>query len=134
MTGKLDALLQFHQQALDLRAYRQQLLASNIANADTPGYKAKDIDFAAALQGAMAGGAGAAKLKVTSERHLGGAADPAPAGVQVRYRTPQQPSVDGNTVEMDVERMQFADNAIRYEASLSFINGKIKTLLSAIQG
>lgn len=133
MTGKLDDALRFHQTALNLRAYRQQLLAGNIANADTPNFKARDIDFSSALQGALSSRSGNSGLTRTSPRHLGSSAEN-PAGAQVLYRTPHQPSLDGNTVDMDVERAQFADNAIRYEASLAFISGRIKTMLTAIQG
>lgn len=133
MAGKLDNALRFHQEALNLRAYRQQLLASNIANADTPGYKAKDIDFAATLQGALANHPGRPSLVATAPGHIRpGNGQPPEAAVQ--YRTAQQPSLDGNTVEMDVERAQFADNAIRYEAGLTFISSQVKTMLLAIQG
>lgn len=132
MTGKLDDALRFHQEALSLRAYRQQLLASNIANADTPGYKAKDIDFAATLQGALANRPGRLNLGATTPGHIRPGNGQPEAAVQ--YRTAQQPSLDGNTVDMDVERAQFADNAIRYEAGLSFISSQIKTMLLAIQG
>jgi flagellar basal-body rod protein FlgB len=133
MTSKLDDALRFHQTALNLRAYRQQLLSGNIANADTPNFKAKDIDFSSALQGALSSRSGNAGLTVTSSRHLGAGAEN-PAGEGVSYRTPLQPSVDGNTVEMDVERAQFVDNAIHYEANLTFISSQIKTMLAAIQG
>ncbi|CAG4882173.1 flagellar component of cell-proximal portion of basal-body rod [Georgfuchsia toluolica] len=134
MISKLDDVLQFHQQALGLRNYRQQLLASNIANADTPGYKARDIDFNSALQSALNNGSQGGGPDKTSMRHLGAnAAQPVPEQ-QVLYRTPTQLSVDGNTVEMDAERAQFADNAVRMEASLTFLNSQIKTLLAAIQG
>lgn len=133
MTSKLDDALWFHQTALNLRAYRQQLLAGNIANADTPNFKARDIDFSSALQGALSSRSGTSGLTVTSPRHLGSVAA-SPAGAQARYRTPHQPSVDGNTVDMDVERAQFADNAIHYEANLAFLSSQIKTLLAAIQG
>lgn len=134
MTGKLDDVFRFHQQALELRSYRQQLLASNIANADTPGYKARDIDFASTLQAALGGGSQAAAPVATAPGHLAGDSTGMVSERQVLYRTPTQPSADGNTVEMDAERAQFADNAVRMEASLTFLNGQIKTLLAAIQG
>ena len=133
MTSKLDDALGFHQAALNLRAYRQQLLAGNIANADTPNFKARDIDFSSALQGALSARTGNAGLMRTSSRHLGSATEN-PAGAQALYRTVRQPSIDGNTVDMDVERNQFTDNAIHYEANLAFISAQIKTLLAAIQG
>ena len=139
MIGKLDQTLRFHETALSLRAQRQQLLASNIANADTPNYKARDIDFTKALQGALAknGTAAPAELVKTSGAHLsasGSAGNTGPGGAPLLYRNVQQANIDGNTVDMDAERNQFTDNAIRYEASITLINGQIRSLLSAIQG
>lgn len=104
--------------ALRLRAYRQQLIASNIANADTPNYKAVDIDFPEALRAAMGGAhAGPVRLAVTAPGHLSGNPVPVPA-TPLKYHVPAQPSADGNTVELDVERTKFAENAIRYEFAL----------------
>lgn len=105
--------LQFHGQALVLRAERQTVLAANIANADTPNYKARDIDFAAALTQAQS------------------AAHPV---ADAKYRLTEQASGDNNTVDMDRERANFADNAVRYEATLRFINGEMRTMQSAIRG
>ena len=139
MIGKLDEALGFHQTALRIRAQRQELIAANIANADTPNFKAKDVDFSAAFKNAMSGVSSSGNaLTQTASAHL--AAQPLtdalrsglPGGVQ--YRQEIQGSVDGNTVDMDVERNQFADNAVRYEASLVMLNGQLKKLLSAIQG
>lgn len=133
MVNSLDKLFQFHQNALNVRALRQQLLAANIANADTPGYKARDIDFATALREADAGRAvSAASLRASSARHLAGAPGEDPAAVL--YRSVQQPSIDGNTVDMDMERNRFAENAVHYDANITFINSQIKLLLAAIQG
>lgn len=126
MVNKLDQLLQLHSQALNLRAQRQQILASNIANADTPNFKARDIDFQQALRSALA-----ESNAVTDSKMAGGGQSTSP---QLLYRTVVQPSADGNTVDMDVERAHFAENAARYEASLRFLNGQIKGLLAAIQG
>jgi flagellar basal-body rod protein FlgB len=138
MIGKLDEYLRFNEAALSLRSKRQEVLASNIANADTPNYKARDIDFASALQGALARGAApAGQLATTAASHIArGAPDgnTLPDGTPVLFRGVVQGSVDGNTVDMDVERNQFTDNAIRYEASVTFINSQIKGLLAAIQG
>lgn len=137
----LDALLNFHQSALHVRAQRQELIAANIANADTPNYKARDIDFNSALQSALSGNAapGSANsgnqtaLATTSEQHMPGT--PLENSLNgALYRKEIQSSVDGNTVDMDVERNQFTDNAIRYEASLTMINAQIKNMFSAIQG
>lgn len=134
MTSRIDDALQFQQTALKLRAARQELLASNIANADTPNFKAKDIDFASALQGALAGTPAQLPLTATSPRHLGGAAGENVMGAPVMYRNVLQPSADGNTVDMDVERAQFADNALRYEASVRFVSEQVKSVLTALQG
>jgi flagellar basal-body rod protein FlgB len=137
MIGKLDQALQFHETALSLRAQRQQMLASNIANADTPNYKAKDIDFNSALQSALGRGTASAPsaLVKTSAAHLGATAPNTTAsGAPLLYRTPAQGSADGNTVDMDVERNQFTDNAVRYEASITLINAQIKNMLAAVQG
>jgi flagellar basal-body rod protein FlgB len=137
MVGKLDEYLRFNEAALALRSQRQQLLASNIANADTPNYKARDIDFNAALTNAMTRNEQqpAKLLTQTAASHLAGAADPDIfAGARLQYRSTIQGAVDGNTVDMDVERNQFADNAIRYEAGLTLISAQIKSMLTAIQG
>lgn len=115
-----------------MRAYRQQVLASNIANSDTPHYQARDFDFSSALRDAVAGrGGDGLSLATTNMRHLSGAGEASPA--RLMYRVPVQPSVDGNTVDMDVERGQFAENAMQYEASLTFLTGQVKTLLAAVQ-
>lgn len=134
MTSSIDAMFRFQQAALNLRAARQELVASNIANADTPNYKAKDIDFASALQGALSGSGQKLPVAVTSPQHLAGATGESVLGAPVQYRAPLQPSADGNTVDMDVERAQFADNALRYEASLTFISNDVKNVLAALQG
>lgn len=132
MISGIDNDFKFLHDALNLRSYRQQVLASNIANADTPNYKARDIDFAKELQRAQGGQAGNLNLSATSPGHM-----QAPAGVlnaQALYRASVQPSIDGNTVDMDVERAQFADNAIHYQFIVDQISSKGKTLLSAIRG
>ncbi len=134
MTSSIDAMFQFQQAALNLRAARQELMASNIANADTPNYKAKDIDFASALQGALSGSGQKMPVAVTSPGHLAGATGESVMGAPVQYVNPLQPSADGNTVDMDVQRSQFADNALHYEASLTFISNDVKNVLAALQG
>ena len=137
MIGNLDNYLRFNETALSLRSQRQELLASNIANADTPNYKARDIDFASALQNAMAGGKNGAAMNTTNHHHMArGAAtgDTLANGTPVLYRGVVQGAVDGNTVDMDVERNQFADNALRYEAGIMMINSQLKGLMSALQG
>ena len=117
MPDRLDAMLSFNATALRLRSERQTLIAANIANADTPGYKAVDFDFTKALADAREAGAK-------------GTSPPKPATL---YRQPAQPSLDGNSVEMDAERAHFADNTVRYEAALRFLNGQIRTLLEALK-
>jgi flagellar basal-body rod protein FlgB len=137
MIGKLDNYLRFNESALSLRAQRQELIASNIANADTPNFKARDIDFASAMQGALAKANPAAgnPLAATNKGHIQPAADgkALPDGTPVLYRGVVQGSVDGNTVDMDVERNQFADNAVRYEAGITMINQQIRSMMAAIQ-
>ncbi|MBI5429601.1 MAG: flagellar basal body rod protein FlgB [Nitrosomonadales bacterium] len=134
MVSKLDDLTRFHQTALNLRAARQGVLASNIANADTPNYKAKDVDFASALQNALAGTSTALPVVKTAPQHLDGSAGNSVMGAPLMYRKPLQPSADGNTVDMDVERAQFADNAVRYEASVKFVSDELKEMLAVLQG
>ena len=132
MVNRINNALDFQQTALGLRAHRQQILAGNIANADTPNFKARDFDFSTALKEAVAGRSGGSlPLATTSAGHLSGGADAVPA--RLMYRTPDQSSVDGNTVEMDVERAQFSENAVQYEAGLTFITHHLKTMMSAIQ-
>ncbi|WP_036169483.1 flagellar basal body rod protein FlgB [Massilia sp. 9096] len=138
MIGKLDGYLRFNELALSLRSQRQELLASNIANADTPNYKARDIDFSNALQGAMARASQPnGQLATTAAAHIAnGPLDgkTLPDGTPVLYRTVTQGAVDGNTVEMDTERSQFADNGLRYEAGITMINQQIRNMLNAVQG
>ncbi|HCI13433.1 MAG: flagellar basal-body rod protein FlgB [Gallionellales bacterium GWA2_60_142] len=134
MINKLDEALRFQQAALNLRAARQELLASNVANADTPNFKARDIDFAGALRNALAGTPEELPVVQTSPSHLAGNSGDSIMGSPVMYRKPLQPSADGNTVDMDVERAQFADNALRYEANVMFVSERLKGILSAIQG
>jgi flagellar basal-body rod protein FlgB len=134
MLDRISQDLSFFQQSLNLRADRQGVLAANIANADTPNYKARDFDFASALQGAMGDRMHLpdTSLALTSARHIPGkAVSPDPA--ELLYREPYQPSLDGNTVDMDAERVQFADNTMRYQSSMAVISNRIKTLSSALQ-
>ncbi len=122
--------LGIHEQALKLRALRNQVLSSNIANADTPNYKARDLEFADALKGAQSG---LLELTTTSELHRK-AWSTQRVGGRVMYRIPMQPTLDGNTVEADVEQAAFAENALQYRASLAFLDGKIRSLRFAIKG
>jgi len=130
MTLNIDKHFGVHAEAVQLRSQRTELLAANIANADTPGYKARDIDFESVLRRTGEPGEG---LRVTHERHLeaGGAlAGQAP----VLYRVPLQPSLDGNTVDVQQEQAAFAENAVRFQASLEFLSGRARGLITAIKG
>lgn len=119
-----------HEMALKFRAQRNEVLSSNIANADTPNYKARDLDFQSALQSARGN---SVALKRTSQLHQSGTQGLRTGG-DVKYRIPVQPTLDGNTVETDVEQAAFAENAVQYRASLAFLNGSIRTLKFAIRG
>ncbi|MDF3834358.1 flagellar basal body rod protein FlgB [Cupriavidus basilensis] len=134
MIDRLDAALRFQQEALSLRTQRQAVIASNIAHADTPGYKARDFDFSSTLAQTVERGkqAEGVTLTTTSARHLPGQA-PTADDRNLAYRIPLQSSIDGNTVEMDTERIAFADNAVHFESGLTVMSAKIKTMLSAIQ-
>ncbi len=134
MTDPISRELGFLQTAISLRQQRQEVLAANIANADTPHYKARDFDFAQTLRQATGGGApGQSPLALarTSERHLPGAAA-GDARAELQYRQSLQPSLDGNTVDMDVERVQFADNTSRYQADLTLISQRLKSINAAL--
>lgn len=135
MIDKLDGALRMHQLALGLRAERQQVLANNIANADTPNFKARDFDFAAELARAAQAqpAAGAQALRTTDARHLSGRLGGLASERELLYRIPGQPSMDGNTVDMDLERGEFADNAMRYQVSLTLMNSRIQGLKTALQ-
>ena len=153
MLNRMTDTLDFHGQALSLRSERQRLLASNIANADTPGYVSRELDFKAALQdatgrrqgpagmaasgSASAAQAGPGRLAITAIGHLGSGSlqggHPID-GSRLLYSTAAQNNLDGNTVDMNRERASFADNAIKYEATLRFINGNVRTMLEAIKG
>jgi len=132
MPNAIDNAFAFQSKVLALRGYRQQVLASNIANADTPNYKARDIDFAAAMRQAQSsvGGVGLTK---TSAGHMDGN-NTSIAGVKPMYRASVQPSIDGNTVDTNIEQAQFSENALQYMSTLQFINGKIQSTMLALKG
>ena len=132
MLNGIDSLLAGPLRALDLRAQRGEVLASNVANADTPGYKARDFDFASALRGAI-GTVQRIEVARTSSRHLTGQGGSAPS-LPLQYRVPVQPSIDGNTVELDTELAQFSDNALGYQADLTFMSSQIRQMATAITG
>jgi flagellar basal-body rod protein FlgB len=161
MLDKLDAEFAFGRQALDVRSYRQELLSSNIANADTPGYKARDVDFSSSLAGALRknggsttgnGASNSSTLAMTQSANVtsgmtmtadepgqmaGKASLIATGGPsddygKLAYRIPVQPSLDGNTVDLDSERVQFADNSLHFESTMTEVSNQIKSMLSAI--
>jgi flagellar basal-body rod protein FlgB len=169
MLDKLDAEFAFGREALDVRATRQALLSSNIANADTPGYLARDVDFSSSLAGALreqgetnipgvtgfgsglagngqqlemaqpAGVTSGMEMTATEPGDMAGNAKLIPTGGPTQqytsplmYRNPTQPSLDGNTVDLDTERVQFADNSLHFESGMTVLSQQIKTMLSAI--
>lgn len=121
-----------YSKALDLRSQRHQVLASNIANADTPNYKARDFDFSSAMQNALGGKAagGTLPMRLSARAHLDGSGGRGSPVLQ--YRTEHQSAVDGNTVDMDVERAQIADNALQYQILTQLISNKFQGLRSAM--
>ncbi|CAN0624002.1 flagellar basal-body rod protein FlgB [Burkholderia multivorans] len=159
MLDRLDAEFAFGRQALDVRAYRQELLSSNIANADTPGYQARDVDFSSTLARSLkaespgglapsnaaplamaqpAGVTSGMSMVSTAAGHMTGTAKLIPTGGPVdnfgraAYRQPLQPALDGNTVDLDVERVQFADNTLHFQSGMTVMTQQIKTMIAAI--
>jgi flagellar basal-body rod protein FlgB len=126
-----DNIFGIHEQALLLHGQRLGVLATNLANADTPNYKARDIDFSAVLSQTQ--GETPLPLRATQAAHITFSDGELPPG-ELKYRNPYQASLDGNTVEMPVEQAAFSENNVRYQASLTFINLKISELQLAIAG
>ena len=132
MQFNFEKYLGLHEPALNLQSRRAQVLAANVANADTPKFKARDIDFKSVMQQVEEYPQGKGPLAETSIRHI---QPPEYAnGFEVLYRHPIQPSIDGNTVEPETENAAFMDNSMRYMASLRFLGGKFNTLQTAIKG
>ncbi|XOV81498.1 MAG: flagellar basal body rod protein FlgB [bacterium] len=131
MTISIDNALGVHAKALELRAERTEILARNIANADTPGYKARDIDFNAVLQAYKE--PGGEPMMQTNRRHMAFEQTPG-IDVSLQYRNPIMPSLDGNTVDTQVEQAEFAKNNLEFQASFRFLNGKFKGLITALKG
>jgi len=127
---KIDQAFGIHEDALRLRTRRGEVLAGNLANADTPGFKARDFDFGAVLQRELPG---AVQLTATQRGHVRTDGATALAG-PLQYRIPTHPSLDGNSVDVAREQVEFSSNAMQYQASLRFLDGKIRSLLSAIRG
>lgn len=122
--------LGIHDNALLVRAQRSEVLANNLANADTPNFKARDIDFQAILRGEVSRSSGM-DMNRTNSQHIPGRVE---QQVERLYRNPSQPSIDGNTVDTNIENAEFTKNAMDYNASFDFLNRKFKGLSSAIRG
>lgn len=128
----LDNYFGVHEQALRVRAARAQVLAQNIANADTPHYAARDIDFSAALASASRE-LNPAQMRVTDAAHIAAAGNER-FSADILFRTPRAASLDGNSVDSEFEKSEFLRNAVEYQASLKFLDGKIRSLMTAIKG
>lgn len=133
MSISFDKALGIHETALHFRSQRASVLANNLANIDTPNFKAKDLDFKQALKQKMEPTSGF-DLSTTQDRHIHGEGFDAGAEGDVLYRTPQQPSIDGNTVEDQIEHAEYMKNALAFQASFQFLNSKFTGLRSAIRG
>jgi flagellar basal-body rod protein FlgB len=137
MQFNLDKMLGLNQAAVKIHSRRSEVLAGNLANVDTPGFKARDIDFKTALQ-RVKGNMNTATLKTTNPRHLGisgnstGHIDDLLG--EMKYRVPSQPSLDGNTVDSLAEKSAFMENALLYQTNLKFLNGKIKNIKRSLKG
>ncbi|WP_339726279.1 flagellar basal body rod protein FlgB [uncultured Paraglaciecola sp.] len=130
MAINLDKLMGFHHQALQVRTDRMEVLAGNLANANTPGYKARDIDFQKAMKSAQQ--SRGQNLTRTHDNHIKGSIQ---SSGELQFRIPNQPDTgDGNTVDVQVERNTFLDNGLRYQAGMEFLGGKIKSMKKAISG
>ena len=135
MPLNLDQYVSVHAAALDVRARRGELIAKNLANADTPGYQARDIDYRQAMARAAGDKTVGTTMSTTQAGHIGGAASTnATTNPDLKYRTPLAPALDGNTVDAQIEQASFAENAVRYQATLTFLNAKFRGLMTAIMG
>ena len=126
--NKIGSYLNFHAQALELRSRRNEILASNIANAATPNFKARDLDFDSEIKRHV----GIGPLQITNEQYFPTMV--AATDNKMLFREPINPSLDGNTVELSVEQMEFSENVTRYQTTLTFLNNRITGLMSAIRG
>lgn len=134
MLDKLGAEFQFNEKALSLRAQRQGILVSNIANADTPRYQARDINFATELKYALdKGHVQSTGLSLTSTRHIPFTQTPT-SDIDLMYRVPDQPALDGNTVDMDRERVEFLENSLKYQSILTDITSQIQNMKHVLEG
>ncbi len=135
MASQFDSLFGIHANALPIREARAKILASNLANADTPNYKAQDIDFEAALlkQRGNADDLRSPNMKLTNNRHLAGFTDTMNTASYLKYRNPTQPSLDGNTVETHIEKAKFMENGIQQSVTLQFLDEKMKGIRDALK-
>lgn len=134
MLSKIDTEIAFVQSALNLRARRQEVLAANIANSDTPNYKARDLDFAGALKSVLGSSGGALAMNRTDSGHLAGVTSAGGlAGAHMKYRAAVQPSLDGNTVDPDVERAHFTENALHYQFLIDRAASSFRTMGQALE-
>ncbi len=131
MSFGMNSILGVHENALKVRSARAEILASNIANADTPGYKAQDIDFKSALQNAKESMSATSGITKTNSKHFG-MSDLAGTG-NLMFRQNLQPDTgDGNTVDINVERMAYMQNGLEYQTTLEFINSRINGIRSVL--
>lgn len=134
MAFDINSYLGVSPEALKVSARRTEVLAANLANADTPNYKARDIDFRAAMAAAAGGTSDSVAMKTTNAAHLGAPGTTTDSNQPLLYRVPLAPSLDGNTVDPQLEQASFAQNAVRYQATLTFLNAKFRSLMTAITG
>ena len=135
MPFNLDAYLGVHADALKIRSQRTEVLARNLANADTPGYQARDLDFKAALAQATASTEAPVALKTTHANQIATAIDASgETSANLKYRVPMAPALDGNTVDVQMEQANFAENSVRFQATLTFLNARFRGLMTAITG
>lgn len=133
MRFDLNDVFGIHQQGMLVRAKRAELIAGNMANADTPNYRARDIDFKQVLNQTQ-DSSGFVVMKTTNNAHIKPDMQLGESGADLMYRVPMQPSIDGNTVDTQLEKANFAENAIQYQVSVQFLSGKIKSIMSALKG
>jgi flagellar basal-body rod protein FlgB len=135
MPFNLDAYLGVHADALKIRSQRTEVLARNLANADTPGYQARDLDFKAALAQASGGSDAPVALKTTHANQIATPIDASgETNANLKYRVPMAPALDGNTVDVQMEQANFAENSVRFQATLTFLNARFRGLMTAITG
>lgn len=133
----MDSIFGIHEQALSVRKERQNIIANNLANADTPNFKARDVDWRKEMQAAQdtfGQSVNKPDMKTTHNRHIAGFAESTSTQDYLKYRQPTQPSLDGNTVEAHIEKAQFMENAMQYQATLEFMNGRINGIRGALKG